>query len=42
MTYNYPVARKARTYSEARKTGKASRRAENTPKTPLDAGRTAC
>ena len=32
LTYNYPVARKARTYSEARKAGKASSRAENRPK----------
>ena len=39
MTYNYPVARKARIYSEARKTGKASRRVENTPKPALAAGK---
>ena len=38
LNYSYPVARKARTYSEARKAGKASRRVENTPKPALAAG----
>ena len=35
------MARKARTYSEARKAGKSSSRAENRPKPTLAAGRTA-